>query len=198
MSASQLRSICVFCGSSPGLGPAYAQAARNLGWALARSNLSLVYGAGNVGLMGVLANAVLEKGGTVVGVIPQFLADKELAHPGLSEIHVVETMHERKALMIRLADAFVVLPGGIGTLEEFFEVWTWAQLGLLAKPIGLLNVENIFAPLLGFIKTLVEQRFMKPVHGNLPVVAQDPDELLTRLSESHWDTEDKWIDRTDA
>jgi len=176
------RSICVFCGSNPGANPAYAEAARALGSAMAESGLRLVYGAGNVGLMGILADAVLDAGGSVVGVIPQFLASKELAHRGITEIHEVETMHERKSLMISLADAFIALPGGIGTLEEFFEVWTWLQLGLIHKPIGILNVENLFDPLLRFVQSLVEQRFMKPIHHDLLVVATRPRDLLTLLA----------------
>ena len=176
------RSICVFCGSNPGANPAYAEAARALGAAMAESGLRLVYGAGNVGLMGILADAVLDAGGSVVGVIPQFLASKELAHRGITEIHEVETMHERKSLMISLADAFIALPGGIGTLEEFFEVWTWLQLGLIHKPIGILNVENLFDPLLRFVQSLVEQRFMKPIHHDLLVVATRPRDLLTLLA----------------
>jgi len=176
------RSICVFCGSNPGANPAYAEAARALGAAMAESGLRLVYGAGNVGLMGILADAVLDAGGSVVGVIPQFLASKELAHRGITEIHEVETMHERKSLMMSLADAFIALPGGIGTLEEFFEVWTWLQLGLIHKPIGILNVENLFDPLLRFVQSLVEQRFMKPIHHDLLVVATRPRDLLTLLA----------------
>ena len=149
---------------------------------MAESGLRLVYGAGNVGLMGILADAVLDAGGSVVGVIPQFLASKELAHRGITEIHEVETMHERKSLMMSLADAFIALPGGIGTLEEFFEVWTWLQLGLIHKPIGILNVENLFDPLLRFVQSLVEQRFMKPIHHDLLVVATRPRDLLTLLA----------------
>ena len=161
---------------------------------MAESGLRLVYGAGNVGLMGILADAVLDAGGSVVGVIPQFLASKELAHRGITEIHEVETMHERKSLMISLADAFIALPGGIGTLEEFFEVWTWLQLGLIHKPIGILNVENLFDPLLRFVQSLVEQRFMKPIHHDLLVVATRPRDLLTLLAKREIPFEGKWLD----
>ena len=160
---------------------------------MAESNLQLVYGAGNVGLMGILADSVLSAGGSVVGVIPRFLGDKELAHRGITEIHEVETMHERKSLMMRRSDAFIAAPGGIGTLEEFFEVWTWAQLGLIQKPIGLLNVENFFDPLLEFIATLVEQRFMKSVHRDLLVVATSPAELLEQLWKREIPVEGKWL-----
>jgi len=189
------RSICVFCGSNPGVNPAYSEAAQALGAAMADANLRLVYGGGNVGLMGILADSVMHAGGSVVGVIPRFLANKELAHPGLTELHEVETMHERKSLMMKLSDAFVALPGGIGTLEEFFEVWTWAQLGLIQKPIGLLNIENLFDPMLQFLDSLVQQRFMKPIHHDLLVVASRPRELLTQLWQRDTPSEDKWLER---
>ena len=156
--------------------------------------MRLVYGGGNVGLMGTLADSVLNAGGVVVGVIPQFLANKELAHSGVTELHEVETMHERKSLMMQLADAFVALPGGIGTLEEFFEVWTWVQLGLMQKPVGILNVENLFDPMLAFLNSLVEQRFMKPIHRDLLVVAARPSELLSQLWLREIPSEGKWID----
>ncbi len=188
------RSLCVFCGSNSGVNPAYAQAAQALGKAMAESNVRLVYGGGNVGLMGTLADSVLNAGGVVVGVIPQFLANKELAHSGVTELHEVETMHERKSLMMQLADAFVALPGGIGTLEEFFEVWTWVQLGLMQKPVGILNVENLFDPMLAFLNSLVEQRFMKPIHRDLLVVAARPSELLSQLWLREIPSEGKWID----
>ena len=190
------RSVCVFCGSSPGADPAYAEAARSLGLALVESNLRLVYGGGNVGLMGILADSVVDAGGTVVGVIPKFLAKKELAHRGISEVREVETMHERKTTMMELADAFVALPGGIGTLEEFFEVWTWVQLGLMKKPIGILNVEHLFDPLLTFMEELTRQRFIKPEHHDLLVVAENPIDLLKRLWETDYPAADKWIDRS--
>ncbi len=187
--------ICVFCGSSIGTKPIYSEAARQLGETLVSCKQQLVYGAGNVGLMGLLADTVLRAGGTVIGVIPKFLAKKEVAHTGLTTLHVVETMHERKALMMSLSDAFVAMPGGIGTMEEFFEVWTWIQLGLLKKPIGILNTEGFFEPLLTFIDQLVEQRFIKAAHRSLLVVESSPSELLSRLSQCELPEVEKWIDR---
>jgi len=178
-----------------GTEPTYSQAARKLGEAIVKSNLQLVYGAGNLGLMGLLADTVLSAGGTVVGVIPKFLTRKEVAHTGLTTLHVVETMHERKALMTSLSDAFVAMPGGIGTLEEFFEVWTWIQLGLLEKPLGLLNTDGFFGPLLQFVDSLVERGFIKAAHRNLLVVETSPIELLSRLGESKLPDVEKWIDR---
>ena len=178
-----------------GTEPTYSQAARKLGEAIVKSNLQLVYGAGNLGLMGLLADTVLSAGGTVVGVIPKFLTRKEVAHTGLTTLHVVETMHERKALMTSLSDAFVAMPGGIGTLEEFFEVWTWIQLGLLKKPLGLLNTDGFFAPLLQFVDSLVERGFIKAAHRNLLVVETSPSELLSRLGESKLPDVEKWVDR---
>ena len=178
-----------------GTEPTYSQAARKLGEAIVKSNLQLVYGAGNLGLMGLLADTVLSAGGTVVGVIPKFLTRKEVAHTGLTTLHVVETMHELKALMTSLSDAFVAMPGGIGTLEEFFEVWTWIQLGLLKKPLGLLNTDGFFGPLLQFIDSLVERGFIKPAHRNLLVVETSPNELLSRLGESKLPDVEKWVDR---
>jgi len=163
---------------------------------MAEANFRLVYGGGNVGLMGILADSVLDAGGSVVGVIPRFLANKELAHQGITEIHEVETMHERKSLMMKLADAFIALPGGLGTLEEFFEVWTWIQLGLVQKPIGILNVENLFDPLLQLMESLVEQRFMKKAHHDVLVVAKSPRELLNQLWNRETPIEGKWLEDT--
>lgn len=160
-----------------------------------KSNQQLVYGAGNVGLMGLLADTVLAAGGSVIGVIPRFLEKKEVAHTGLTTLHVVESMHERKALMMSLSDAFVAMPGGLGTLEEFFEIWTWIQLGLLKKPLGILNTDGFFEPLLKFIDQLVDQHFVKPEHRNLLVVESSPRELLSRLSKCALPNVEKWIDR---
>ncbi len=139
-----MKSLCVYCGSSSGSDPAYAAAARELGQLLAAQQIELIYGGGRVGLMGTLADAVLDAGGRVQGVIPQSLADREVAHHGLTQLHIVETMHQRKALMAELSDGFLALPGGLGTFEELFEIWTWAQLGMHGKPIGLLNVAGYF------------------------------------------------------
>lgn len=174
-------SICVFCGSSAGSRPEYADLARRFGAALAARRLGLVYGAGNVGLMGVLADAVLAGGGRVVGVIPRALRVRELAHQGLSELHVVETMHQRKAMMADVSDAFVALPGGYGTLDELFEILTWAQLGIHAKPVGLLNVGGFFDPLLAWVRHARDEGFVRQQHVDLLHVATDVDSLLEAL-----------------
>jgi uncharacterized protein (TIGR00730 family) len=193
-----VNNVCVFCGSSPGADPAFAAAADSLGRLLAGSGRTLVYGGGHVGLMGVVADAALAAGGRVIGVIPQSLADKELAHHGLSELRVVASMHERKALMVELSDGFIALPGGIGTLEEFFEVWTWGQLGLHVKPYGLLDVAGFFAPLLMFLDRLVDQRFVLPEHREMLLVDDRAERLLGRM-EAHRPTRlPKWIDRTET
>jgi uncharacterized protein (TIGR00730 family) len=175
-------SVCVFCGSSTGSRPEYADAAARFGSALAARRLELVYGAGNVGLMGVLADAALRGGGRVVGVIPRALVEHELAHRGLSELHVVETMHQRKALMADRAGAFAALPGGYGTLDELFEILTWAQLGIHAKPIGLLNVGGFFDPLLAWVGRSAAEGFIRREHVDLLEVASDVDALLDLLA----------------
>ncbi len=154
------RSVCVFCGSAPGARPSYSLAAQELGRALAERSITLVYGGGRLGLMGIVADAALEAGGRVVGVIPRMLIERELAHPRLTRQHVVTTMHERKTLMAELSDGFVGLPGGMGTFDELVEIVTWAQLGLHAKPVILLNVENYFAPLYGMLDYAVEEGFV--------------------------------------
>ena len=153
-------SICVYCGSRPGTEPAFAEAARQVGLWIAQNNGQLVYGGGHNGLMGMMADACLQAGGRVVGVIPKALVEKEWAHSGCSELHVVENMHERKSLMAERADAFLAMPGGIGTFEEFFEVWTWRQLGYHDKPVGLLNIKGYYDNLLAFLSTSVQQGFM--------------------------------------
>jgi uncharacterized protein (TIGR00730 family) len=174
-------SVCVFCGSLGGNREEYSAIARDLGRALALRCLNLVYGAGHVGLMGVLADAALASGGRVVGVIPQGLVDRELAHTGLTDIHVVKTMHERKALMADLSDAFIALPGGYGTLDELFEILTWAQLGIHAKPIGLINAAGYFDPLLDWIGRAVQDGFLRSEHQRLLTVRDQPESLLGAL-----------------
>ena len=176
------RRIGVFCGSSPGRRPAFAAAASELGTRLAEQGLGLVYGGGSVGLMGTVADAALAAGGEVVGVIPDALAGKEIAHPGLTRLHVVKSMHERKALMTELSDAFVALPGGFGTLDELFEAITWAQLGIHRKPIGLLDVEGYFASLVSFVDRAVEDGFVRPPYRGLFVVSETVDGLLAALA----------------
>jgi uncharacterized protein (TIGR00730 family) len=189
-----LASVCVFCGSSPGARPAYAAMARALGRELAARAVRLVYGGGRVGLMGVVADAALAAGGEVVGVIPQHLMEREVGHAGLTDLRVTSSMHERKALMAELADGFVALPGGFGTLEELAETLTWSQLGLQAKPFGLLDVEGFYEPLLSFLDHTVAERFVAPEHRALVLSAGDPADLLDRLAA--WEpssTRGKWL-----
>jgi uncharacterized protein (TIGR00730 family) len=177
-----LHSLCVFCGSHSGASPAYAEAAAGLGRTLAARGLRLVYGGGHVGLMGVVADAALAAGGEVIGVIPAALADRELAHEDLTGLEVVASMHERKARMSALADGFIALPGGIGTLEELFEVWTWSQLGLQLKPCALLNAEGYYDHLLSFLDHMTGERFLSPFHRGMLIVDDDPERLLDRLA----------------
>ncbi len=193
-----MRRLCVFCGSSTGRGPVYRKAASRLGELLAERRIELVFGAGHIGLMGVLADAVLQGGGVSIGVIPQALVDKELAHGSLTRLHIVETMHQRKALMADLADAFVALPGGYGTADEFFEILTWAQLGLHAKPIGLLNVAGFFDPLLAWVDHCVREGFVRPEHRETLLISANPEELLEMLLHRKPPAQTpKWIDSQD-
>ncbi|MFT0859053.1 TIGR00730 family Rossman fold protein [Ancylobacter sp. G4_0304] len=188
-----MRRVCVFLGSNSGNRPAYRAAATALGTALARQGLGLVYGGASVGLMGAVADAALSAGGEVIGIIPQRLVDKEVAHPGLSDLRIVQSMHQRKALMAELSDAFVALPGGVGTLEELFEVWTWAQLGGHAKPCALYNVEGYYDQLLGFLDHVVDEAFMKPAHRDMLLVAEEPGALIERLRAYQPPNVTKWI-----
>jgi uncharacterized protein (TIGR00730 family) len=181
MEAALVKSVCVFCGSNLGRDPAYLKAAVSAGEALAREGLILVYGGGKVGLMGAVADAALAAGGRVVGVMPRALFEREIAHAGLSELHVVETMHERKQTMASLADGFLALPGGAGTFEEFFEQWTWAQLGIHAKPVGLLDVNGYFQPLLALIDKIVAEGFMAQTYRDMLVVEPSVAPLLGRF-----------------
>ena len=176
-----LSRVCVFCGSRAGPRAAYAEAARQMGELLASRGIGLVTGGGKVGLMGVVANAALSGGGEARGVIPRALLEREVGHEGMTELHVVETMHQRKAAMAALADAFVALPGGIGTMEELFEVWTWAVLGIHAKPVGLLNVEGYYDDLIGFLDGAVREGFFHPAHRARLVSAETPADLLAAL-----------------
>jgi uncharacterized protein (TIGR00730 family) len=179
-----MRRLCVFCGSSKGAKPLYADSARRLGERMAARGLGLVYGGGHIGLMGVLADAVLVGGGEAVGVIPRSMVERELAHERLTELHVVDTMHQRKALMADLADGFAALPGGFGTGDELFEILTWAQLGLHEKPVGLLNVAGYFDPLLAWVDRGVAEGFLRPEHRALLRVADGEDALLDLLLEA--------------
>lgn len=193
-----MRRVCVFCGSSRGDSPRFAEAARTLGAALARRGIELVYGGGNVGLMGEIADATLAAGGRAIGVIPRALVDKELAHAGCSELLVVDSMHTRKAKMAELADAFVALPGGFGTFEEFFEVLTWSQLGLHAKPCGVLDVDGYYRPLIALANQATARGFVRPEHRALVIEATDPHALLDALAAWKPLHVEKWIGRAEA
>jgi uncharacterized protein (TIGR00730 family) len=193
-----MRRLCVFCGSSIGIRKSYEEAAQAMGRILASRGIGLVYGGGNVGLMGVIADAVMAHGGNVIGVIPQPLADREIAHPGITELRVVDSMHTRKAMMAELADGFIAMPGGVGTFEEFFEVVTWTQLGLHRKPCGLLNVSGFYAPLAAFIDQAVSEGFIKPVHRAAIVVDDDPERLLDTLLSIKLPDVPKWIRREET
>jgi uncharacterized protein (TIGR00730 family) len=173
-----MRRICVFCGSNPGQRPEYAEAAQSLGALLARRGLGLVYGGGNVGLMGIVADAAMAAGGEVIGIIPEALMRLEVGHRNVSELRVVGSMHERKAMMADLADAFIALPGGIGTMEEIFEVWTWGQLGLHAKPAGFLDVAGFYGHLNAFLDHMTAEGFLKPRHRDMVAVSGDAAALL--------------------
>jgi uncharacterized protein (TIGR00730 family) len=176
-----MKRVCVFCGSNPGRRPAYRTAAIALGHVLAERGIGLVYGGGNIGLMGIIAEAVLEKGGFVTGVIPQVLMDQELAHQRIQDLRVVRSMHERKALMADLSDGFIALPGGFGTFEEFCEIVTWSQLGLQEKPCGLLNVENYYQPLLALFDQAVEEGFLMRENREIVLAHSEPGALLDAL-----------------
>ena len=188
-----MRSVCVFCGSNSGAGEGYAEAARALARAIARRGLRLVYGGGNIGLMGVLGEAALAAGAHVIGVTPRRLLEREVVHTGLTELRVVDTMHERKALMAELSDAFIALPGGLGTLDELFEALTWTQLGIHRKPSGLLDAQGYFDKLAAFLDHAVEQRFVKAEHRAMLVVEREPEALLERLSSIRLPDVSKWM-----
>lgn len=186
--------LCVFCGSSLGGDPAYKRAAAALGAELAARGIGLVYGGASIGLMGVVADAALEAGGEAIGVLPEALAGLEIAHEGLSELRIVASMHERKAQMAALSEGFIALPGGIGTLEETFEVWTWSQLSIHAKPVGLLNVNGFYDRLEAFLDHMTAEAFVKPVHRNIMLADADPAALIDRLIEADVPTDRKWVD----
>jgi uncharacterized protein (TIGR00730 family) len=193
-----MQRVCVFCGSKTGIRPEFSEVARRLGVLAAERGLELVTGAGHVGLMGVLADAALQAGGRVIGVIPQTLVERELAHSGLSEMHVVASMHERKAKMADLSDAFVALPGAYGTADELFEILTWAQLGLHSKPIGLLDVAGFFNPLLAWLDHTVREGFLRERHRRLLLRAEEPKGLLDLLRDYRAEpVSPKWIDDKD-
>jgi uncharacterized protein (TIGR00730 family) len=195
---SELKRICVFCGSSKGRNAQYADNAADVGRELARRGIGLVYGGGNIGLMGLLADAALAEGGDVIGVIPESLMAREVGHRGLRDLRIVKTMHERKALMAELCDGFIALPGGFGTFEEFFEVLTWSQLGLHPKPCGVLNVSGFFDPLLQLIDHAVAEHFVRPAHRELVLVETSLDRLLRRMEAFQPPPIEKWIDRDEV
>ena len=190
--------LCVYCGASQGHDPVYAEAARQLGHSMVRQGLSLVYGGGHVGLMGVIADAVLEAGGEVTGVIPKALMDTEVGHDKLTRLLVVKDMHERKALMAEYADGFIAMPGGIGTLEELFEALTWAQLGFHEKPIGLLNVNGFYDGLTAFLSHLVSEGFLRAEHAALLIRERDADALLEKLRDFRMPEGVSWLSRKAA
>ncbi|MBX3083099.1 MAG: TIGR00730 family Rossman fold protein [Anaerolineae bacterium] len=189
--------VCVFCGSYIGNQPAYAEAARLLGLGLARRNWTLVYGGAKAGLMGIVADATITAGGSAIGVIPYALGDKELAHQGLTELRFVNTMHERKAMMEELSDAFIVLPGGFGTMDEFFEIVTWAQLGIHQKAIGLLSIQDYYRPLMQFIDHVVAEGFVKPHQREIILSSGDPEALLTMMETYTPPLLNKWVKRAE-
>ena len=190
-----LTSVCVFCGASTGANPLYREAAQALGRAIAERRLTLVYGGGAVGLMGIVADAALAAGGEVIGIIPQSLKDKEIGHRGLTRLEVVDGMHARKARMAELSDAFIALPGGLGTLEELFEVWTWGQLGYHGKPLGLLEVNGFYEKLTGFLDHVVSEGFVRPQHRAMLQVDAGPDALLDALDAWEPVVQPKWVDQ---
>ena len=190
---TEVQRIAVFCGSNVGARPEYVAAAKSLGRAMASRGICLVYGGSNVGLMAAIADEMQDELGDVVGIIPKALVDREVANTSLDDLRVVGSMHERKALMAELADGFIALPGGIGTLEEFFETWTWAQLGMHRKPCGLLNVAGYFDPLLSFLDRTVEERFVRQAHRDMVIVETDPAVLLDRFAAYEPPHVVKWV-----
>ena len=190
---SEIQRIAVFCGSNVGARPEYVAAAKSLGRALAARGIGMVYGGSNVGLMAVLANEMLDELGDVIGVIPKALVDREVANTALADLRIVGSMHERKALMAELADGFIALPGGIGTLEEFFEMWTWAQLGMHRKPCALFNAAGYYDALLDFLDRSVEEKFVRPVHRQMVIVESEADVLLDRIAAYEPPQVVKWV-----
>ena len=195
---SKLRRICVYCGSNAGNDPAHRAAAHDLGAFLARSGIGLVYGGGNVGLMGAVADGALSQNGEVIGVIPKSLMEKELGHGGVTELHVVTSMHERKQMMVDLSDGFIALPGGFGTLDELFETLTWLQLSFHDKPVGLLNVGGFFDGLIEFIAHMSHSGFLKPEHAQCVLVENEPAKLLTAMESFRPPDLGKWIEKLAA
>lgn len=190
-----MRRLCVFCGSAPGSEPEYIEAARALGKAMVARNIELVYGGGRVGLMGAVADSVLAAGGTVVGIMPERLAAKEIAHHGLTELHIVKSMHERKAAMAEMSDGFIAMPGGFGTIEEFCEVLTWSQLGFQRKACGLLNTIGFYDSLITLFDDMATKGFVMPVHRELVLVATEPESMIDMVVNYVHTAPDKWLKR---
>ena len=192
---NDLKSICVFCGSSRGFHDKYMNHARELGQVMAEQQLILVYGGANLGLMKVLADTILELGGQVIGVMPRRLTDKEIAHEGLTEMHIVESMSERKELMAARSDAFIALPGGIGTLDELFEALSWNQLGLMHKPVSILNTDGFYDDLISFLKHAAHERFLREEHLCNLIIEKSPKRLIEKLRAYTYHVAEKWVDR---
>jgi uncharacterized protein (TIGR00730 family) len=188
-----MKSLCVFCGANFNGDPVLKEAVELLAETMVSQDITLVYGGGRVGVMGIIADAVLQRGGKVIGVIPQFLMDKEVGHTALTEMHIVDNMHQRKQLMNDLCDGIIMLPGGFGTLEEFFEVLTWLQLGLHTHPIGILNVNGFYDLLLKQMDVMVEQRFLKPTNRELVITSGDPIELISLMGKANINPDDVWF-----
>jgi uncharacterized protein (TIGR00730 family) len=191
-----MNSVCVFCGSSMGFHPIYKKSAYNLGKHIGEEKLTLIYGGGSVGLMGVLADAVMEHGGKVIGIIPRFLYEKEVGHDGVTELIIVESMHDRKQKMAELAQGFIAMPGGIGTMEELFEIFTWSQLALIKKPVAIYNVNNFFDDIVHFLNKMVHEGFIKEVTVKMLVNSNNIHELLAKMKAFNYTEMPKWIDRT--
>lgn len=195
---SELSTLAIFCGSNPGKNPTYTKAAFELGKLLAKKRIKIVYGGGKVGLMGILADASLDEGGEVVGIITDFLLEKEVGHNALTELVVVGSMHERKALMEQRSNGFIILPGGFGTLDEFAEIFTWSQLGLHTKPIGVLNVNGYFNLFLAFIDHMVNEGFLKKENKNLIIHSDSPEDLIIKMNSYSPEYTPKWMDSSDT
>ena len=189
-----MKSVCVFCGARPGQNPSYMAAAKATGDLLGRRGITMIYGGGSIGLMGATADAALDAGGKVIGVIPRSLLQREMGHGRLTEQHVVGTMHERKALMNKISDGFIILPGGVGTLEEFFEIWSWGQLGIHAKPFGVLNVDGFWNPMFQLLDQMTAQGFVKPEHRAMVRVSEDITALVDAMNAYHAPGDVVWLD----
>lgn len=193
-----MKSICVFCGSNPGANPVFMETAEKLGLFLVEKNVGLVYGGGRVGLMGKIADTVMANGGNVIGIIPKSLSDKEVAHQGLNELHIVDSMHTRKAMMADFSDGFIALPGGFGTFEELCEIITWAQLGFHAKPCGLLNIEGYYDPLVKLFDTATKERFVRPEHRKLVLIENEIERLFELMVNFKSPDIKKWLERDET